>query len=157
MFIAARRRGDECDTAALAVEQHGEIQLARDGAAGLDVNFVHRKTCGAGLRRDEALAKHRGGGLANFRRRAAELHAARLAASARMHLRLHDPHRSRDFARRCDRLRFVRGDLAGRNRHAVFGEDALRLVFVKVHLGIVSKALNRVANAARGAGFTQGA
>jgi len=76
---------------------------------------------------------------------------------ARMHLRLHDPHRSRDFARRCDRLRFVRGDLAGRNRHAVFGEDALRLVFVKVHLGIVSKALNRVANAVRGAGVAQGA
>ena len=149
---AAGRGGNECVLARFAVEQQAEVQLALDRAARFDVHDVDRQPCGVRLRRHEPRAQHGLRRLADFAGRTAELDAAPLAAAARMDLRLDDPDRARQFARRGDGLRLGRGDPAARHRHAVFGEDALRLVFVKIHHSIVPGGLNRVANAGRAAG-----
>ena len=152
---SAGGRGHEGDAAALAVEQDRKVELALDRAAGFDVDVVHREARRAGLGRHEALAEHRLRGLADFLRRTAQLHAAGLAAPARVDLGLDDPDRSRQFPRRGGRLGRRRRHAALRHGHSVVGEDALRLVFVKIHHGIVAAGLNRVANAGRAAGRPQ--
>ena len=149
---AARRGGDEGDAAALTVEEHAEIKLALDRASGFHVDEVDRQTPGARLRRHESLAKHGSCRLADFLGGPAKLDAARLAATARVYLRLDHPDRARQRARRGNGFRLVRGDPAFRHRHAVVGEDSLRLVFVKIHHDIVPADLNRVANTGRIAG-----
>ena len=149
---SACSRGDKRDAAPLAIEQQAEVQLTLDRAAGFDVDEIDRQSRSASLRSYETLSEHRSGRLADFRCRAAELDASRLSATAGMHLRFHDPDRSRKLAGRRHGLLLGRGDLAARNRHAVVGEDALRLVFVKIHHSIVTAALNRVANAGRAEG-----
>ena len=88
---AARGRGDDCNASALAIEQQAEVQLALDGAAGLDVNKVDRQAGRARLFRDEPLPEHCGGGLADLLHGAAQFHTAGLAAPARMHLGLDHP------------------------------------------------------------------
>ena len=106
---AAGRGGDECVVARFAVEQQAQVQLALDRAARFDVHDVDRQPCGVGLRRHEPRAQHRLRGLADFAGRTAELDAAPLAAAARVDLRLDDPDRARQFARRGDGLRLGRG------------------------------------------------
>ncbi len=134
-----------------------QVQLARDRAADLDVDLVDRQAGGSRLRRHEALAQHPFGGGADFGGRAAEFHAPRLAASAGVDLRLDDPHRPRQFPGGRDCLGLGGGDLSGRHRNAGFGEDALRLVFVKIHHSIVPAHMNRVAKAGRAAGAAEAA
>jgi len=130
---AAGGRGHECDAAALAVEQQRQVDLALDRAAGLDVDQVDRQSRRAGLGRHETLAEHRLRCRADVLHRPAELDAAGLAAPARVDLRLDDPDLPLQLTRRGDRLRRRRGHPALRHGHAVVGEDALRLVFVKIH------------------------
>ena len=61
-----------------------------------------------------------------------ELHAARLAAPADLHLRLHDDRDSRRARRARDRLVDGLGDVAGRHRNAVAREQLLALVLEQI-------------------------
>ena len=64
---------------------------------------------------------------------AGELHAARLAAAARVHLGLHDPETPPQGFRRSDRLLGRGRHPARRDRNAVGSEDLFGLVLVKIH------------------------
>ena len=88
---AAGRGGDDRDAAALAVEREGEVDLAFDLRAGLDIYRLDRQPFRPGLLGDQALAEHVGGGAAHRVEVARELDAAGLAAAARVHLGLDDP------------------------------------------------------------------
>ena len=75
------------------------------------------------------------GGLRSRFGRIDQLHAAGLAATTGMNLRLDHPLRAADPPRRVRRLRPVSRRLARRHRNAVAREQLLRLVFVQIHRG----------------------
>ena len=90
----------------------------------------------AGLMGDERHAQHARRFLADIVDRSDDLHAAALAATAGMDLRLHHPDRTAELLGR--RHRFVdgeRGNAAGRG-HAETAEDFFGLIFMDVH-GVV--------------------
>ena len=130
---AARGRGDEGDAAGVAIEQHAQVQLAGDLRARLDVDLVDRQALGTRLLGREALAQHPRRGRRNVVQRPCELDAARLAAAARVHLRLDHPDAAAEATGCVGSLRGCRGDEARGHRDAVAGEELLGLVFVEVH------------------------
>jgi hypothetical protein len=78
-------------------------------------------------------AEHGLGELLHLVDRPGELDAAALAAAAGMDLRLDDPDRAAQFARRTLGLGGGVGHLALQHGHAVLGQELLGLVFVDVH------------------------
>ena len=88
---AARCGGDDRDAAALAIQRERQIDLALDVRTRLDVHRFDGQPFGTGLFGDQALAEHVGRGRAHRVEIARQLHAARLAASAGMHLGLDHP------------------------------------------------------------------
>src|SRR5690606_8445670 len=112
------------------------------------INAVDRQPVRPALVRDEALAEHRLRVLGDLLHGLRELHAAGLAATARMHLGLDDPELAAERFGRLARLFFTRRNAAFRYRDAVLGEQRLRLVFVKIHelcrLPMVARARPKV-------------
>ena len=124
---------DEGDASALAVQGQRHVDLTRDVGAGLDVHPLDRQTFSGGLRRHQALAEELAGRCTHGVQVPHELHAARFAAPAGMHLGLHHPDTAPHGARgRGGFLRACRHLTRG-NADAVAAEQFLRLVFVKVH------------------------
>ena len=97
---AALGRGHEGDAARVAVDDHAEVELARDVEALLDVEAAHLLPLGAGLVRDELHAEDLLGELPRLRGAALrDLHAAALAATACVDLRLDDDDRAAGLGR----------------------------------------------------------
>ena len=61
------------------------------------------------------------------------LYPARLAATAGVHLRLDHPELAAERLRGSECLIGAVSHPSGRHRHAVAGEDFLRLIFVQIH------------------------
>ena len=133
-----------------AVDHGAEVQLARDVRAGFNVDLADGLAVGVGLDGDQALAEPAVGEIAHVVDRLRDLHSARLAATARMHLHLADPARAAELRRRRDRrVGAVRGD-AGGYRHAVIGEQPLSLVFVQVQARLaIQERLRKIKKSAR--------
>jgi hypothetical protein len=136
---AAGGRRDGRDAARLAIDEHREVELARalEVQALLDVEAVDLLALGARLLRHERRAEEGLGPLLRQGRALRDLHAAGLAAAARVDLRLHDDDlvaglRDQLLGRRARLFRAERGD-ALRVRHAVARVDLLALVLVDVH------------------------
>ena len=81
----------------------------------------------------QALAEHLAGGGAHRLDVAGQLHAARLAAPAGVHLCLHDPHGAAERTGGRRGLAALAATLPGGTGIAVAAEQVLRLVFVQVH------------------------
>ena len=128
---AARGGGDERHLALIPIQHQAQVQLARDLRAFLDEHLVDRQAFRPRLVRLEARAEHGRRGLARCFRGIDELHAAALAAAARVHLSFDDPLRSADAPRRCGSLFGIRGNVAGGHRDAVICEQLLGLVLVQ--------------------------
>ena len=75
----------------LAVQRQRQVDLALDVRARLHVHRLDGQAFGAGLFGDQALAEHVGRGAAHRVEVARQLDAARLAASAGVHLGLDHP------------------------------------------------------------------
>ena len=122
---AAGRTHHEHRLARRPVHDDAHVRLAGDVGGLGDEHLLHREPL-------DVHAQDGAGLLPRVLGRGAVLDAARLAAAAGMHLRLH--HDGLPVAG-CDRLRLVRrgGDLARRHGDAVRAEDLLRLVFVDIH------------------------
>ena len=97
---AARRRRHEYRLALRAVEHDAEIQLALDGQRLFDQQALHDAAFRTGLVRDQFHAQHLARDLRGFRRVLRDFHAAALAASAGMDLRLHHHAAADPFGRR---------------------------------------------------------
>ncbi len=150
---AALGRGDDGDAAQRAVDQHGEVELALDVAAFLDIEALDRLAGRAGLLGDQLMAQHGGRVLADLLDRLGDAHAARavgivlelaLAAPAGMDLGLHDGDRAAQLAGHVHRLVLGVGNAALEQRDGEFGQQSLGLVLVDVHgvllLGTACKA-----------------
>ena len=122
---AALGRAHGQERAVAAVEQEGEVVLLGDVGGLGDQHAVH----GVAL---DVHAEDRGRLLARLLRGVRELHPARLAAAARLHLGLDDDGRAQLRRGRCRRLRVFHG-ATRQHRHSVSGEELLRLVLVQVH------------------------
>ncbi len=102
-----------------------DVRFGRDVRGGSHEHLFDRQPL-------DLHAEDLAGDLARFLGGLGELHAARLAAAAGVHLRL-DHHRAAELAR--DRLGLGGGrrDLAGRNRNAFLSQQLFRLILVNVH------------------------
>ena len=85
---------DEGDAAGGAVDQRGEIKLALDRRAVLDIKPLDQAAMRAGLVRDQRHAQHALGFFLHILDGFDHLDAAALAAAAGMDLRLHHPDRA---------------------------------------------------------------
>ena len=140
---AAGLAGDEGDARGRAVDERGQIELARDLGGLRHEHAVDDAAVGARLLGDERLAQHLLGEGAHLVARLGEPHAAllagrgllelALAAAAGVDLRLDDEHRARELLHR------FRGLARGERRHAARGRNAelpqqlFCLVLVDVH------------------------
>src|SRR5690606_21037672 len=121
------------DALLLAIEHEADVVLVGDLGGFLDVQPEHHLAAGTGLVRDEALAQQL------VRRRpdlvivGADTDAARLAAGARVDLRLHHPAIAADLVRAVYRLLGTVGQAAARDGDAEVGKDLLGLILMYVH------------------------
>ena len=129
----ARRRGHDYHPLPGPVHQGAEIQLPPDTRGGFDIDRIHRQPGRAALAGRQTGTQQRGGEFGNFVRRLRQLHSARLAPPARVHLRLDDPAAATRIPH--GRCRFI-----GRRRRAAtghgnskLGEQRLGLILVKIH------------------------
>ncbi len=140
---AALGRADKRDAARFAVDQEREVKLARDRRALFDVDAPDRLAGGAGLMRDKRAAEHLRGHLGSLRDRARQPHAAlvagrdlleaALAAPARVDLRLDDPDRPVELARRGLGVLGAQHDAPVGDRQPVAAQKALGLILVDIH------------------------
>ena len=130
---AALLRPHHDDARRLAVEHEGEIVLLLDVRAGLDEQAVHDLAGRARLFRDERLAEELLGKCPRLLRRMRDFDAARLAAAARVDLRLDDDDRRRELLRVLDGLLGAERRIALRDVDAVGFEDGLALVLMNIH------------------------
>jgi hypothetical protein len=139
---AALGAGHDDDARGVAVHQQGQVQLAGDVAAGLDIDAGDQLALGAGLLGDEHGADHGLGCRAGLLGRLGEAHAALAvrvvaeapcAAAAGMDLGLHHVDRAGKLLRRFLGLLGRPGDMAVEHRDAVAPQQLLALVFVDVH------------------------
>ena len=131
------------DPAGLAIDQQREIIFLGDVDAVGDVEPLDLLAVRAGLDRDQGLAEHLGGMLADLVDRPGEAHAAlgvrpellelALAAAAGVDLRLDHPQRPGKLLGRRDRFLDAHRRIARGHRHAIFREQFLGLIFVDVH------------------------
>src|SRR6185312_15008747 len=132
-FHAALRRRDDAHPLLAPVQHESQIDFALDGGRFLDVDAVHDLPGGAGLVRDEPPAQQLSGRQAHFMFAGAQLHAAGLAAGARMDLCLHDPPGAADLLGAKHGLFGRVGHAAARDRHAEVREQLLGLIFMDIH------------------------
>ena len=124
---------DEGDARGLAIDQHGEVELALDGGAVLDIEAVDFLAVRAGLVRDQRHAEHAGRLFLHVVDGFDHLDAAGFAAPAGVDLRLHHPDRAAQLFGAFDRLIDGERRHAARHRHAEFAQDRFGLILVDVH------------------------
>ncbi len=130
---AARRRRDERDASALAVERERKIDFALDFGARFHIDLFDRQALLTRLLRDEARAQHAFGGSADRPGVPSELHASGLAAATRVHLCLDHPNRTADRLRRSSRFIGACGYASRRNSDPVASEEILSLILMQIH------------------------
>ena len=130
---AALGGGHEGDLRGVAVEDDAEVELAVDVAALFDVETANEAAFGAGLVGDERGAEDSGRMFADLRKRASQLDAASLAATAGVNLRLDDPERAAQLLRGSHGLIDGEGGDAARSPDTELLEELLRLILVNVH------------------------
>ena len=130
---AAGGAGHDDRLARRTIEQQAHVQLALDLEAFLDQHARDDAAFGAGLVRDQTHADHVARDADRLVRAPRELHAAALAPSAGMDLRLDDDDLAAEPTG--DVARFIRreGDFPARHGHAIPVQDGLGLVFVDFH------------------------
>ena len=133
---AALGRRHEGRPAGLAVDQHAEIELARDIAAVLDVDPLDLTPGRSGLMGDQVHADHVLGCRLDGLERLDDLDATALAAPAGVDLGLDHPHRTAEPLGDGDGLLRGIGDAAVRHRHSVFRQQRLGLIFMNVHCNL---------------------
>src|SRR5690606_19771756 len=116
-----------------AVDQHRQVQLLYDLAGGGHQHQVHRQGHARRLVGRHLRAEHLAGGGLHVVEGLAELHAAGLAATARVDLRLHHPGAVAQGLGGLDRFIGRGRDASGRNRDAIVGKKLFRLVLVEIH------------------------
>src|SRR5262249_21196652 len=114
---AASGRNHESNPRAFAIDERGEIELALDARALLDIESMNLLAMRAGLMRDQHGAEQPLGLLANLLFRLHQLDAASLAAAAGMDLCLDDEHRRGEIVRSLDCLFDGERGLPARHRH----------------------------------------
>ena len=140
---AAFGRNDESDAGRLAVDEHGQIELACNRRAVFDIEPVHLLSGWPGLHRDERAREHLLREALDVLDAFGEPHAAlvagasllepALAAPARMDLALDHEERAAELLRGGFGLVRREGRLAARDRHAKLPEHRLGLIFMDVH------------------------
>src|SRR5690606_24656435 len=130
---AAFGRGDEGDARGRAVNEDGEVELALDGGTFLDIEAVHFLAFGARLMGHERRTEQAPCLLLDILDRLHHLHAAGLAATARMDLRLDDPYRPAQLFRFRDSLFRSERCMPPGHRHTVLRKHGFGLVFVNIH------------------------
>jgi arylsulfatase A-like enzyme len=130
---AAFAGGNEGHLLRGAVGYHRQVILFLDIGAVFDVQAPHLLAQRAGLVRLELHAQDVAGARLDLVDRLGHLHAAALAAAARMDLRLDHPHRATELLCRLDGLLHRESRNAARDRHAKLAQDFLGLVFVNFH------------------------
>ena len=140
---AALGRGHEAYPRGAAIHQKGEIHLALDAGAVLDIDAVDLLARGAGLLGHEGAAEHAAGLLGGLLDGFGEPHAPRLAgarlakfalaAAAGVDLRLDHPERTVELARRRLGLLGAQDRTAIRHRRAIRAQERLGLIFVDIH------------------------
>jgi hypothetical protein len=126
-------RSHQADPLADAVHHQSHVELLADVGSLFDQQPAHDLTARARLVRDQPHAQDRRGVGADLLDRAAHLDAAALASPAGVDLRLHDPDRPSQLARRIDRLIDTEaGDPAG-HRDPEAAQNLFALVFVDFH------------------------
>ncbi len=114
-------------------DEHRQVQLLGDVGGLGDQHAVDGQFHAGGLVGGHLRAEHALGVVAHFIEGLGELHAAGLAAAARVDLGLDHPEVAADGLGRVDSL-FRRARYApGRHRNAVIGKELLCLVFVEIH------------------------
>ena len=134
----ARGRCHHGDPLGAAIDDEGEVQLALDARARLDVDQIYGQPLVSALMSHEPPAEQGFRMPLDLGGRLRELHAAGLAAAARVDLRLHDPDRAAELLGGGLRLGWRARREAFRHRNAVLGEQCLRLVFVEIHRRFVA-------------------
>src|SRR5690606_18112767 len=125
--------GHEYDAPTGAIDHGTEVQLLVDVGTGLDQDLADRLAVGIGLVGHQALAQPVGCELPGFLRVANQLYTARLSSPSGMYLGLYDPCIATDLlAGFCGLLRGVYGMAYG-DGQAVFSEELLTLILVKIH------------------------
>ena len=135
-FHAAGLRGHEDHLRTRAVEHNAQIQLAGDSRAGFNQQPLHSLPGGAGLVRHQLHAENLLRVLFRFAPRLCQLHAAALAATPGVDLRLHhhDPMPgAEELLRRGVCLLKGGRHLPVRDRHTVAAQNLFRLVLVNLH------------------------
>ena len=130
---AAFGGNDEGDARGGAVNQNGKVEFAVDGGTFLDIEAVHFLAVGTRLVRHERRPEKPLCFLLDVFNRLHDLDATRLAAAARMDLRLDDPDRPAEFVRFRNRLFRCERRMSARYRHAILRKHGLGLVFVNIH------------------------
>ena len=131
---AALLRAHHDDTRRLAVNDKREIVFLLDGRSGLDEQAVDALTGRARLMRDEDLAEELLRRFLDGFKRVDDLDASRLAAAARMDLRLDDDDIRAELSRILHGLLNRERRLARRDIDAVRAQDSLALIFVNIHM-----------------------
>ena len=131
---AARRARHHQRLARRAIQHEAQVHLAGDLHARFNQDPLHQAARFAGLARDEGHADHLARERLGFVPRLGELHAAALAAAARVDLRLDDDQAAAKAAG--DLARFDRRErhFPARHGNAVTREDRFGLVLVNSHL-----------------------
>ena len=129
---AARRGGDDDGRLGRAVHRHAQIEFLRDVDGLLYEHCVDGHTLRAGLRGDEVRPEQPRGEFRRLIRTRNDLDAARLAAPARMNLRLDDGPAAK-LLRDGPRLIGARCDAAIGNGDAEGFQYLFGLVFVNLH------------------------
>ena len=130
---AAGCRRNECDARAFAIDQRGQIELAFDRRAFLDIEAIDLLAVRTGLVRDQNGAEQAFCLPVHVFRRPYDLDSTRLAASAGVDLRLDHQHGRCERVRCFDRLLDRESGKPARHRHVEIPEQRLGLIFVDVH------------------------
>ena len=132
-FDAALGRRHEDDTPAGAIHHGTQVQLISNIGAGFNQDAGHGLTRRIRLICHQSLAQPMRRKLSHGFGAVHELHSARLAAPARMDLRLDHPSLAANIVGRLDR-RLSRVDgVASRYRQAVVSEQGFALVLMQIH------------------------
>ncbi|MNG89627.1 hypothetical protein D3C79_484990 [compost metagenome] len=123
----------EHDTAARAIDYSAQVQLFGDVSAGFDQNLGDGLTVGIGLVGNQILAQPLCSERLGVFLAANQLDAARFTATTRVNLGFYNPLVPADLvAGFCSLLRGVDCETLG-NWQAVFSEQLLTLILVKIH------------------------
>lgn len=130
---AAFARTHQNDLLRHAIDDEADVQLLLDVGAFFDQQTVDLLAFRTRLVRNELHAEDLVRVFTNLLDRLRDFHAAALAATTRVNLSLHDPHRAAQLFCHLDGLVNRERRLAARYRDSEFPQDFLTLVLVNLH------------------------